>query len=183
MSVLNDQINSAAAVIRQQAQSLQPKIAIILGSGLGAVADLLKETVTIPYTVLPGFPQPTIEGHEGTLKIGTVNDVPVNYLKGRVHLYEGIGTDALKVMIRTMKTLGVETLIITNASGGLHENLLPGTLMAIRDHINLTGINPLVGTNDDDSNTLNRMAEGSAVSARPTAAIILRSRSSAVSAG
>lgn len=160
MSVLNSEIQSATAIIRERSQGLQPKLAVILGSGLGAVADLLKETAAISYTELPGFPQPTIEGHEGTLKIGTVNGVPVYYMKGRVHLYEGIGTDALKVMIRTMKSLGVETLMITNASGGLHEDLLPGTLMAIRDHINLTGANPLVGANDDDWGTRFPSQEG-----------------------
>lgn len=150
MSGLNAEIQAAAAIIRERAQGLQPKIAVLLGSGLGAVADLLKETASIPYSELPGFSPPTIEGHEGSLRIGTVDGVPAYYLKGRVHLYEGVGANPLKVMIRTLKTLGVETLIITNACGGLHEDLQPGSIMLIRDHINRMGTNPLVGPNDDD---------------------------------
>lgn len=153
MSGLNAEIQAAAAIIRERAQGLQPKIAVLLGSGLGAVADLLKETASIPYSELPGFSPPTIEGHEGVLKIGTVNNIPVYYLKGRVHLYEGIGTDSLKVMIRTLKSLGVETLVITAACGGLHEDLAPGSLMAISDHINRTSTNPLIGPNDEQWGT------------------------------
>lgn len=150
MTELNNHIQSAAAIIRESAPGLQPKLAVILGSGLGAVADLLHPVSSISYGRLPGFPQPSIEGHEGTFLIGTVDDVPVYYLKGRVHLYEGLGADPLKVMIRTLKKLGVETLVITNACGGLHEDLLPGSLMAITDHINRMGTNPLVGPNDDE---------------------------------
>lgn len=150
MSVLNSQIQSAAAIIRERAHGLQPRLAVLLGSGLGAVADLLKEAASISYADLPGFSPPTIEGHDGTLKIGTVDSTPVYYLKGRVHLYEGLGADPLKVMIRTLKTLGVETLVITNACGGLHEDLQPGSLMVIRDHINLMGTNPLSGPNDTE---------------------------------
>ncbi len=150
MTDMNLQIQAAAALIREHAQGLQPKLAVILGSGLGAVADLLKPAATIPYTQIPGFPPPTVEGHEGTFMSGTVDNVPVYYLKGRVHLYEGLGPDPLKVMIRTLKTLGVETLVITNACGGLHEDLGPGSLMAITDHINRMGTNPLVGPNDDE---------------------------------
>lgn len=150
MSVLNAEIQSAAAIIRERSQGMQPKIAVILGSGLGAVADLLKETASIPYTDLPGFAPSAVEGHEGSLKIGTVDNTPVFYLKGRTHLYEGVGADPIKVVIRTMKTLGVETLILTNACGGLHEDLQPGSIMLIRDHINRMGTNPLVGPNDDE---------------------------------
>lgn len=154
MSVLNApmnvQIQAAAAIIRERAQGLQPKLAVILGSGLGAVANLLKETASIPYADLPGFSPASVEGHEGTLKIGTIDQTPVYYLKGRTHLYEGVGADPIKCMIRTMKTLGVEALIITNSCGGLHEDLQPGSIMLIRDHINRMGTNPLVGPNDDD---------------------------------
>lgn len=150
MSVLNSQIQSAAAIIRERAKDLQPKIAVVLGSGLGAVADLLKESASIPYSDLPGFSPAAVEGHEGTLKIGTVDNTPVYYLKGRTHLYEGVGADPIKVVIRTMKTLGVETLVLTNACGGLHEDLQPGSIMLIRDHINRMGTNPLVGPNDDE---------------------------------
>lgn len=150
MSKLNNQIDEAAALIRSHADGLRPKIAVILGSGLGAVADLLEERATIPYTALSGFSPVAVPGHEGTLKIGTVSGVPVFYLKGRTHLYEGAGADPIKVTIRTLKKLGVETLVLTNACGGLHKDLQPGSIMLINDHINRMGTNPLVGDNDDE---------------------------------
>ncbi len=150
MSKMNDQIDAAAALIRARANGLQPKIAVVLGSGLGAVADLLDERDSIPYAALPGFSAASVSGHEGTLKIGTVSDVPVFYLKGRTHLYEGIGADPIKATIRTLKKLGVEVLVLTSACGGLHEDLHPGSIMLISDHINRMGTNPLVGPNDDE---------------------------------
>ena len=150
MTILDDHIANAAAAIHAKSSGLSPKTAVILGSGLGAVADLLQEKAAIPYTALSGFPQPGVEGHEGSFRIGTVGKTPVYFLKGRVHLYEGKGSDELKVIIRTLKTLGVETLIVTNAAGGLNADLGPGTLMAIEDHLNMTGTNPLMGANDDN---------------------------------
>ncbi len=147
---LNDQIGEAAALIRARAGGLQPKIAVVLGSGLGAVADLMNEHARIPYTDLPGFSPVAVSGHEGTLVIGTVGGVPVFYLKGRTHIYEGVGADPIKATIRTLKKLGVETLVLTNACGGLHEDLQPGSIMLINDHINRMGTNPLVGPNDDE---------------------------------
>ena len=151
----NANIEKAAAIIRKKAGKNAPKIALTLGSGLGAVADLMTDDVTIPYTELPGFPQPTVAGHEGTLRVGVVGGVPAIFMKGRKHLYEGVaaGIEANKTMIRTMKAAGVETLFITNAAGGLHPDLGPGTLMAITDHINLTGASPLAGPNDDEWGT------------------------------
>ena len=150
MSKLNDQIDQAAALIRARAGGLQPKIAVVLGSGLGAVADLLDERASIPYADLPGFSPAAVSGHEGTFKIGMVADVPVFYLKGRTHLYEGAGAEPIKVTIRTLKKLGVDVLILTTACGGLHEDLNPGSIMLINDHINRMGTNPLVGSNDDE---------------------------------
>lgn len=145
-------IRTAASVIMKRANGLAPKIALTLGSGLGAVADLLEEPVTLPFTDIPGFPPPTVEGHEGTLRIGTVAGVPVIFMKGRKHLYEGPqdAAVAIKHMIRTLKTAGVETLFLTNAAGSLRAEYGPGSLVAISDHINLTGFNPLVGPNDDE---------------------------------
>lgn len=151
--MMNDRdrdIGRSSALIRSHAGDLKPKIAVILGSGLGAVSDLMQEKAAIDYSDLPGFPRPTVAGHEGVLSIGTVNNVPVYYLKGRVHLYEGLGFDPLKVMIRTLKKRGVEKLIITSASGGLHADWEPGHLMVINDHINLMGAHPLIGENDDE---------------------------------
>lgn len=143
-------IQRAAGIIRAKAPDLQPKLAVMLGSGLGAVADLLDERATLSYTDLPGFPRPTVAGHEGNLRIGTVDNVPVIFLKGRQHLYEGQGAGAMKTVIRTLKTLGIEALFLTNAAGSMHKENGPGSLVAITDHINLTGYNPLVGPNDDE---------------------------------
>ncbi len=147
---LNSQIEKSAAIIRKKAGGLQPKIAVILGSGLGAVANLLDETAKISYADLPGFPVSTVEGHEGTMRIGAVSGTPVIFLKGRVHLYEGKGVEPIKVIIRALKKAGVETLFLTNAAGSLLRENDAGSVVAISDHINLTGLNPLTGPNDDD---------------------------------
>lgn len=144
------QVEQAVKIIRERAPGFTPKIAFVLGSGLGAVADLLDEVANISYGDLPGFPVPTVQGHEGNLRLGTVDGVEVAFLKGRVHLYEGVGTDSMKVMIRTLKALGTDLLFLTNAAGSLVKAYGPGSVVAITDHINLTGINPLMGPNDDE---------------------------------
>ena len=143
-------IQDCAAVIRKKRPGFAPKVAVVLGSGLSAVADLMKEEALISYTELPGFPRPTVAGHEGSLRLGTVEGVPAAFLKGRAHLYEGVGADPLKVMIRTLKTLGTEILFLTNAAGSLRHEYGPGSVVAISDHINLTGVNPLAGPNEDE---------------------------------
>lgn len=147
----SDLIRKSADLIRKKCGKAVPKIALTLGSGLGAVADLLKDPVSIPYDDLPGFPRTGVQGHEGTLRIGTVAGVPVMFLKGRKHFYEGasVAAAATKIVIRTLKTLGVEVLFLTNAAGSLRPAYGPGSLVAISDHINLTGVNPLEGPNDD----------------------------------
>lgn len=149
MTDLNQHIDQSAAIIRERCGALKPTIAVILGSGLGAVADLLDERAKIDYSDLPGFPLPSIEGHEGSIRIGTVEGTPVMFLKGRVHLYEGKGTDPVKLIVRTLKKAGVETLFLTNAAGSLRTENGAGSVVAISDHINLTGINPLCGDNDE----------------------------------
>ena len=145
-------INKAAATLRKKMKGLQPRMVLTLGSGLGAVADLMKDAIVIPYQQIPGFPPPTVAGHAGTLSIGTVEGVPVIFMKGRKHLYEDpiAAATAIKHMIRTFKTLGVDTMFLTNAAGSLRAEYGPGSLVAISDHINLTGFNPLVGPNDDE---------------------------------
>jgi xanthosine phosphorylase len=143
-------IEKAAGLIRAKLPGFAPKLAVILGSGLGAVADLIEEQARTPYTDLPGFPRPAVAGHEGLMRLGTVGGVPVIFLKGRVHLYEGGDFAPLRNMIRTLKKLGVENLFITNAAGSLMREYGPGSVVAIRDHINLTGTNPLMGPNDDE---------------------------------
>jgi len=147
----NTLIKESAALIRKKTDDGAPRLALTLGSGLGAVADLLEDAVTIPYGDLPGFPETGVAGHEGVLRIGQVAGVPVIFLKGRKHFYEGVekATLANKVIIRTLKAVGVEILFLTNAAGSLRAEYGPGSLVAITDHINLTGANPLAGPNDD----------------------------------
>ncbi|AGH98626.1 purine-nucleoside phosphorylase [Micavibrio aeruginosavorus] len=142
-------IAESTNIILKHLNGMQPKIAVILGSGLGGVADAADVVATIPYTDLPGFPRPSVEGHAGTLIAGTIEGVPAIFLKGRAHLYEGVGPAPLKVMIRTMKTLGVEVLFLTNAAGSLRHEAPAGELIAIADQINFTGLNVLAGPNDD----------------------------------
>jgi purine-nucleoside phosphorylase len=139
----------AAEVIRARAPKLKPKAVLVLGSGLGSVADAIKGAVTIPYQDLPGFPRPSIAGHAGRLVLGRLGGVPVAVLQGRVHLYEGGSADAMTGPLRLLRRMGAKTLVVTNAAGGLREGWKPGTLMAIADQINLTGRNPLTGPNDE----------------------------------
>ncbi len=140
---------TAAEMLRQRFADGFPKIAIILGSGLGGFADQLSDKMAIPYGELPGFPQPSVEGHAGRLVVGTADDVPVACLQGRTHLYEGQGTAALATMIRTLAALGTRLLILTNASGAIDPAITPGSIAVITDHINMLGTNPLTGPNDE----------------------------------
>ena len=126
-----------------------PRLGIILGSGLGAVADALEDAVTIPYTDLPDFPQPSVYGHAGTLALGTLSGLPVACLQGRAHVYEGGDPGAMRGPVRALKEAGAEALFVTNAAGSLDPEVGPGSLMAISDHINMLGVNPLTGPNDE----------------------------------
>lgn len=127
----------------------KPKVGLILGSGLGMLADQIAEPVRIKYTDIPGFPVSTVEGHAGQLVSGTLKGVSVIAMQGRFHYYEGYGLDAVTFPVRVMKALGIETLMVTNAAGGVNTDFTPGDLMLITDHINNTGQNPLIGPNDD----------------------------------
>src|SRR6201996_1427366 len=127
-----------------------PRVGVILGSGLGAVADAVIDPVVIGYEDLPGFPRPTVQGHAGHAVLGRISGVPVAVLQGRAHLYEGGPIDALRVPVRALRAAGAEILVLTNAAGSLRPEVGPGRLMAITDHINLTGTNVLIGPNDDD---------------------------------
>jgi len=128
---------------------VQPKIGLILGSGLGVMADEV-EGVQISYGEIPDFPVSTVEGHDGKLVVGTLRGKPVMTMKGRFHAYEGYSLEQVTFPVRVMKALGVDTLIVTNAAGGMNKAFQPGDLMLIVDHLNFTGDNPLIGPNDDE---------------------------------
>ncbi len=122
-----------------------PSVGLILGSGLGDFADTLEHPSVIPFGDLPGFPQTTVEGHTGAFVFGSRCGKSVVALQGRLHYYEGHSMETVTLPVRIMAALGVKTLIVTNASGGVNRNFTPGTLMLITDHINFSGANPLVG--------------------------------------
>lgn len=145
---LYERAEHAARVIRARTK-LEPRIALVLGSGLGGFADEFDEAVAVPYEEIPGFMRSTAQGHAGRLVIGKVDEVPVVAMQGRVHYYEGYSLEEVTFPVRTFKLLGVKTLILTNASGGINVELSQGTLMVISDHVNLMGDNPLRGPNDD----------------------------------
>jgi purine-nucleoside phosphorylase len=126
-----------------------PRLGIILGSGLGAVADALEDAVSIPYTQLPDFPAPSVHGHAGTLALGRLSGLSVACLMGRRHVYEGGDPGAMRGPVRTLKAAGAEALLATNAAGSLRPDVGPGSLLAISDHINMLGVNPLTGPNED----------------------------------
>lgn len=140
----------AAGVIQQRAPHFKPKIGIVLGSGLGGFADLLEDAITIPYGELPGFPNPTVVGHGGSLTLGKMAGINVVCLAGRAHRYEGNTDETVKTYVRTLKLIGCDYFLATNASGSLREDVGPGELMVITDHINMQPGNPLVGPNDDE---------------------------------
>jgi purine-nucleoside phosphorylase len=129
--------------------NLVPELGIVLGSGLGGLADELRDVVAIPFAYLPGWPAATAPGHAGRLLVGTLEDRPVVMLQGRFHLYEGNHPGLVVQPVLLFKRLGATAVLLTNAAGGLDPSFGPGTLMLIRDHINLTGRNPLMGPNAD----------------------------------
>lgn len=129
------------------------KTALILGSGLGGFADHLSERVRIPYSEIPGFPHASVPGHKGELVMGTLHGVPVLCMNGRFHYYEGYSMEELGFPIHVLCAMGVETLILTNAAGGIREDFMPGTLMLLSDHLKLSLDSPLRGKNDDSLGT------------------------------
>lgn len=139
----------ASETLRERFKDGFPKIAVILGSGLGGLAGSLENAETVAYAELPGFPQPSVAGHAGRLVVGSRGGVPLACLEGRAHVYEGQGTGPLAIMVRALADLGVEILILTNASGTIDTAIRPGTIALITDHINLLGTNPLIGPNVD----------------------------------
>lgn len=141
-----NQLTESTAYLQEKIKT-QPTIGLILGSGLGMLADEIENPTKIKYEEIPGFPISTVEGHEGQLVIGNLRGVDVIAMQGRFHYYEGYGLDAVTFPVRVMKELGIEKLLVTNAAGGVNRSLAPGDLMLITDHINNTGQNPLIGEN------------------------------------
>lgn len=149
--VTMETIEEAAAVVRRSLTDL-PQVGIILGSGLGGVAEAVEAATVIPYTEIPHFPQATVEGHAGRLVVGRLEGQMVMVMQGRAHYYEGYSMAWLTLPVRVMQVLGVKTLIVTNAAGGLNPDFHPADVMVIRDHINLIGMagqSPLRGPNLD----------------------------------
>jgi purine-nucleoside phosphorylase len=145
---LYERAEHATRVIRARI-SVEPRIALVLGSGLGSFADDFEEAVGIPYEEIPGFVRSTAQGHAGRLVIGKIDSVPVLAMQGRVHYYEGYSLEEVTFPIRTFGLLGVKTVVLTNAAGGINVQLTQGALMVISDHLNLMGVNPLRGANDE----------------------------------
>jgi purine-nucleoside phosphorylase len=145
---LYERAEHANRIIRSRI-SVEPRIAVVLGSGLGGFADDFDEAVAIPYEEIPGFVRSTAQGHAGQLVIGKVNSIPVLAMQGRVHYYEGYSLEEVTFPVRVFKLLDIKTLVLTNAAGGINVQLTQGALMMISDHLNLMGVNPLRGPNDE----------------------------------
>jgi inosine/guanosine/xanthosine phosphorylase family protein len=142
--------HDAAKFLHARLGARRPKVAIVLGSGLGPLADRVEDAVAIPYGEIPGFHVSSVAGHAGRLVAGRLAGVEVACLQGRVHLYEGVEPAAIKQPIRTLKALGIERLVLTNAAGSFHMSSDEGSLVLLSDHIAWAGLNPLVGPNDDE---------------------------------
>lgn len=143
------QMQETMAVIRKYAPKFVPKVGIILGSGLGSIADQLTNPITIPYQAIPGLHSGSVLGHASLMIMGYLNNVPVVCLKGRLHMYEGATYESLRTFVRMIRQMGAHTLVVTGASGSLRPEVKAGEIMVISDHINLHPGNPLAGPNDE----------------------------------
>jgi purine-nucleoside phosphorylase len=141
-------IDAAVRRIREDS-ALEPRVGVVLGSGLGSLVDELEDRVEIPYAEIPGWPVSTAVGHAGVLVLGAIAGVPIAVMRGRAHLYEGIGADRVAFGVRVLGRLGIRSLVVTNAAGGIDPGYRPGLLVLISDHVNLQGASALVGPNDD----------------------------------
>jgi purine-nucleoside phosphorylase len=146
---LLEELDGAADAVRRRTP-LQPELAVVLGSGLGAFAEELDDAVEIPYGEIPGWPVSTAIGHAGTLVVGMLDELPLFLLRGRAHLYEGHSPDKVVFGVRVLGRLGVRTLVLTNAAGGIDSGYGQGALVLLSDHINLQGSSPLAGPNEDE---------------------------------
>ena len=148
-SPLMEQIRTAERFIRSRSQ-VEPRVGLILGTGLGNVSELLEGPVRIPFEEIPGFAVSTAESHAGNLVLGRIRKTPVVAMEGRVHFYEGYSMREVTFPVRVMRALGARDLIVTNAVGGMNPHFAPGDIVVVTDHINLMGDNPLVGPNDPE---------------------------------
>lgn len=142
-----ERVEHAARTIRARVNE-EPRVALVLGSGLGAFADNIEDAVGIPYEEIPGFARPTVEGHAGRMVLGKIEGVMVAAMQGRFHYYEGYAFEEVVFPIRTLALLGARSLVLTNAAGGINVAFDQGSLMIISDHLNLLGVNPLRGAHD-----------------------------------
>jgi len=141
-------LDDAVRRIREETL-LEPRVGMVLGSGLGGLADALENRVEIAYADIPGWPASTAVGHAGVLVLGELDSLPIAVMRGRAHLYEGVSADRSVFGVRVLGRLGIRSLVVTNAAGGINESYRPGQLVLISDHVNLQGTSPLVGPNDD----------------------------------
>lgn len=172
-----------ADVIRSKVGAVAPEAAIILGSGLGRLADRITDRVTVPYQEVPGFPPPTVVGHSGAVIAGTLGGRRVVALSGRFHMYEGHGAELAGFPVRVLHELGAKNLIVTNAAGGLRKTFRPGDVMLIRDHINLTFRNPLIGAVEPGEERFPDMSDPYAPDLIQLARAVARSQRTALAEG
>jgi purine-nucleoside phosphorylase len=142
------ELDDAVAAVGERSP-IRPRVGVVLGSGLGGFADVVKDAAELPYAEIPGWPASTAVGHAGTLVLGTFGGVPVAVMRGRAHLYEGVPATKVVFGVRVLGRLGIESLVLTNACGAIDASLEPGTLVAVSDHLNFQGTSPLVGPNDE----------------------------------
>lgn len=147
----HDAARAITRALDRAASGWRPRVGLILGSGLNPVAERIEPVLALPYAEIPDFPRPSVEGHAGRLVLGLLGGVRVACLQGRVHLFEGAGAPEIRTLVRSLKLVGCDTLVVTNAGGSLRPDTMPaGSLMAIADHINFMHFNPLIGPNDDE---------------------------------
>jgi inosine/guanosine/xanthosine phosphorylase family protein len=147
-ALLRPRLDALEAAVRRHT-ALSPRVGIVLGSGLGSLADAVADPVAIAFGQLPGWPEASAPGHRGRLVLGHLHGVPVAVLQGRLHMYEGLSALQVAEPVLLMGRLGAEVVLLTNAAGGVNPDFGPGTLMIVRDHLNLTGTSPLLGPNDE----------------------------------
>lgn len=147
---MDDLAKNALSLVKAKIGDFKPRMGLILGSGLGILMDKMEVVARLAYSECPGFFMSTIVGHKGEFVFGYLEGVPVVYMNGRVHLYEGASREQLLAPIRLMRLLGCESVIVTGATGSLHKHLLPGSIVLLKDHINLSGMNVLVGPNQPE---------------------------------